>query len=222
VPVGTPVCPCRSGLTNDSAGVAIGWVSGFVKVPRMDMHEILPVVELDLVVEVKPPRNDEISFESIRRLFYRLRDDAGMNLKWISYDTFQSRDSVQILRQKNFASDLVSMDKSPIPYEVTKTAFYDGRINAPAHPKAVREFSELERDPQTGKIDHRPRGSKDLADAIAGVVYGLTYRREIWLRHHIPLTEIPASLNRPKEIVQDDSGLRPGDHDTSEIEIRSA
>ena len=193
----------------------LGWVSGFVKVPRMDTYEILPVIELDLVLEVKPPRNGEISFESIRRLFYRLRDQAGVNLKWISYDTFQSRDSVQILRQKGFASDLVSMDKTPIPYEVTKTAFYDGRINAPAHPKAVREFSQLERDPQNGKIDHPPRGSKDLADAIAGVVYGLTYRREIWLRHNIPLTEIPASLTRAKEeMVQGDRRPRPVDRDT--------
>jgi hypothetical protein len=85
------------GLTNDSAGVAVGWVSGFTKVHRTDLYETLPVIELDLVLEVKPPRNGEISFESIRRLFYRLRDDAGVNLKWISYDTFQSRDSVQIL-----------------------------------------------------------------------------------------------------------------------------
>ena len=40
---------------------------------------------------------------------------------------------------------------------------------------------------------------RTCADAIAGVVYGLTYRREIWLRHNIPLTEIPASLIRRRK-----------------------
>ena len=115
----------------------------------------------------------------------------------------------------------VSMDATTMPYEVTKSAFYDKRINAPAHPKAIREFSQLERDPQTGKIDHSPRGSKDLADAIAGAVYGLTYRREIWLRHNIPLTEIPASLIGPKEErVQGDRRPSPVDSDAPEIEFR--
>ena len=45
----------------------------------------------------------------------------------------------------------------------------------------------LERDPQSGQIDHPPNFSKDCADAVAGVVYGLTYRREIWARHGVPV-----------------------------------
>jgi hypothetical protein len=157
------------GLTNDSADVAVGWVSGFTKVRRGPEHvEVLPVLEYDLVLEVKPPRNGEIEFENIRRLFYRLRE-AGMNLKWITFDTFQSRDSVQLLRQKGFQSDLVSMDTDFVPYEVTKTALYDGRMRLPEHQRALEEFVCLERDPKTGKIDHPPKGSKDCADAVAGV-----------------------------------------------------
>ena len=80
------------GLTNDSAGVAIGLGQRLREGAAYGHDEILPVIELDLVLEVKPPRNGEISFEIIRRLFYRLRDQAGVNLKWISYDTFQSRE----------------------------------------------------------------------------------------------------------------------------------
>ena len=192
------------GLTNDSAGVAVGWVSGFMKIKRLDHYEILPVIEYDLVLEVKPPKGGEIMFDDIRTLFYKLRE-VGMNLKWVTYDTFQSRDSVQLLRQKNFQSDLTSMDTDPIGYEVAKTAFYDGRMRLPHHPKAQQELIRLERDPRTGKIDHPPKGSKDCADAIAGVAYGLTYRREIWIRHEIPLTEIPASLARPQEERSRDS-----------------
>lgn len=37
--------------------------------------------------------------------------------------------------------------------------------------------------------------SKDIADALAGVVYGLTVRREIWAMYGIPLMKIPTTLS---------------------------
>src|SRR6185437_12295818 len=72
------------GLTSDSAGVAIGWVEGFTEVPRSDnTFELMPVINFDAILEVKPPRGGEIEFENIRTLFYKLRE-AGVPLKWIS------------------------------------------------------------------------------------------------------------------------------------------
>jgi hypothetical protein len=175
------------GFTGDSAGVAVGWVDGFARVPRSDnTHELMPQINLDLILEIRPPRGGEIEFENIRRLFYKLREQ-GMNLKWISFDSFQSLDSIQILRQEGFSTGRQSMDKTSLPYDVAKTAFYDGRVEAPGHAKALSEIVRLERDPQSGRIDHPPNFSKDCADAVAGVVYGLTYRREIWARHRVPV-----------------------------------
>jgi hypothetical protein len=175
------------GLTGDSAGIAVGWVEGFQKVPRSDStFELMPQINFDLILEVKPPRNGEIEFEDIRQLFYKLRE-LGMNLKWISFDTFQSVDSIQILRQKGFFTGSQSMDKTSLPYDVTKTAFYDGRVKAPKHDRALSEIVRLERNSQSGKIDHPPNFSKDCADAVAGVVYGLTYRREPWVRYRVPI-----------------------------------
>jgi hypothetical protein len=175
------------GVTGDSAGIAVGWVEGFKKVSRSDKtFELMPQINFDLILEVKPPRNGEIEFENIRKLFYKLRD-LGTNLKWISFDTFQSVDSMRILRQEGFKTGPCSMDRDSLPYDVTKTAFYDGRVKAPIHDKALSEIVRLERDPQSGKIDHPPNFSKDCADAVAGVVYGLTYRREIWARHGVPI-----------------------------------
>ena len=178
------------GLTGDSAGVAVGWVEGFAKVPRSDnTFEMMPVINLDLILEVKPPRNGEIEFENIRKLFYKLRE-LGMNLKWISFDTFQSADSMQLLRQKGFITGTYSMDTTSIPYDFTKSAFYDGRVKAPVHDKALSEMVRLERNPQSGLIDHPPNFSKDCSDAVAGVVFGLTNRREIWVRHGVPMRDI--------------------------------
>ena len=110
-----------------------------------------------------------------------------MNLKWITYDSFQSTDSRPAAAADRVSRPvLTSVDKTSVPYDVMKTAFYDGRIEAPKHDKALEEIIRLERDPKTGLIDHAPRFSKDCADAVAGVVYGLTYRRAIWARHGVP------------------------------------
>jgi hypothetical protein len=175
------------GLSSDSAGVAVGWVPEFVKIQRGEKDfQLLPRIALDLILEVKPPKGDEIQFEDIRTLFIKLREQ-GMNLKWITYDSFQSKDSVQLLRHKGFSTGTTSVDKTALPYDVMRTAFYDGRIDAPTHEKALEEIVRLERDPKTGLIDHPPRFSKDCADAVAGVVFGLTYRREIWARHKVPI-----------------------------------
>ena len=187
------------GLTGDSAGVAIGWVEGFAKVPRSDnTFELMPQINFDLILEVKPPRNGEIEFENIRTLFYRLRE-LGMNLKWISFDSYQSADSMQLLRQKGFVTGTLSMDRTSLAYDVTKTAFYDGRVKAPQHDKALSEIVRLERDPQSGRIDHPPNFSKDCADAVAGVVYGLTYRREPWVRYGVPINRSLAEMVRAIE-----------------------
>lgn len=181
-------------VSGDSAGVAIGYVERFVDVPRSgNTTERLPKIVFDLVLEVKPPRNGEIEFESLRRLFYALRE-AGMNLKWISFDTYQSRDSIQLLRQQGFVTGTQSMDADSTAYDVAKTALYDGRVAAPAHEHARTELIRLERDPKTGRIDHPAGFSKDCADAMAGVIYGLTYRRDTWARHGESMAAILQSI----------------------------
>lgn len=184
------------GLTGDSAGVAMGWVPRFVTVDRGDGgKEILPVCRLDFLLEVRPPPSDEIKFDSIRRLFYKLREH-GLNLKWISFDSYQSVDSIQILRTHAFVAGEQSMDRDMIAYDVTKQALYDGRVEAPEHARCQSEAARLERDTATGKVDHPPEGSKDIFDALAGTVYGLSTKREYWRLHNIPLIHIPASLAR--------------------------
>ena len=60
----------------------------------------------------------------------------------------------------------------------------------------LRELLSLEVDAKTGKIDHQPNGTKDLADALAGVVYGLTMRREVWHQHGVNPNEVAPGLVR--------------------------
>lgn len=183
------------GLTGDSAGVAVGHCPGFKRVERFDSVEVMPRIRYDFVLEVPPPRNGEIEFEMIRRLLYNVRA-AGLPIKWVSFDSFQSRDSIQIMAHKGFKTGLSSMDSTSLPYDVLKQAFYDSRVEMHTHEKAQMEIVRLEQDPVTGKIDHPPDWSKDCADAMAGVAYGLTMRKQIWSMHGVSLREAPDHLTR--------------------------
>ena len=175
-------------LTGDSTGIVIGHVPRFVKINRgEDIIETLPVIAIDCALEVRPPKGGEILFHKIRELLYKLRD-RGLNIKWVTFDQYQSADNIQVLRQKGFTTGIQSMDRTTAPYEFTKMALYDGRIEAPTHDKLLEELQSLELDAKKGKIDHPSKnGSKDISDALAGVVYGLTRRREVWAHHQVSL-----------------------------------
>ena len=182
------------GVTSDCAGVACGYVRSFKKMSRGEVIEYMPEIVFDFLLRVKPPQNGEINFGKIRSLLYAVRD-AGLDIRWVSFDSYQSVDSMQILRQRGFSTGIISMDKTPqvkgkgktpIAYDFFKSAIYEGRVVAPRHDHCQMELVSLEKNPKDGKVDHPPGGSKDVADAMAGVVYGLTMRREVWAMHEVP------------------------------------
>jgi len=174
-------------ITGDSAGFAVGTCTGFMKVDRGDHFETLPKIQIDAVLEIKPPKNGEILFHKIRSMIYALTKQ-GLNIKWVTFDSFQSTDSMQLLKQQGYTVGYTSTDTSMLPYDITKQALYDGRIEMPTHEKLRSELVSLEKDAKKGKIDHPPNGSKDVADAFASVVYGLSYRREMWARYGVQIT----------------------------------
>ncbi len=181
------------GLTSDSAGVAIGYVEKFNKRITGDTIEMLPNYVIDGILEVRPPKGGEIKFWKIRDLFYKLRQ-LGLPIKWITYDSYQSVDSLQLLHNQKFETGTVSLDTDLRGYETLKTGLYDDRLEMPVHDRARREIVSLERDPIKGKVDHPPHGSKDCSDAIAGVVLGLVRRREIYTRHGVSMSQIPLAI----------------------------
>ncbi len=183
------------GLTSDSAGVAIGHVTHFDEVWRGNTPETLHFIRIDGVVEIRPPKGGEIKFWKIREMFYKLRE-LGLHLKWITYDSYQSVDSLQLLYQQGFKTGNASLDTDLRGYEAAKTALYDKRLIMPDHDMLRREFVSLERDPKLGKIDHPPHGSKDCSDAVAGVVLGLIRQREIYSTNGVPMNQIPESIRQ--------------------------
>ena len=103
--------------------------------------------------------------------------EKGFNIKAITTDTFQSVDTGQALQAKGYNYEVLSVDRvdpsSRVckPYQYLKSTIYEKRIEMFNDRLLVSELSELERNMDTGKVDHPDDFSKDSADAVCGAVF---------------------------------------------------
>jgi hypothetical protein len=205
-------------ITGDSAGLAIGCVYDFMNVGGIGQVAWMPKIHMDGVLEIRAPKNAEILFFKVREVITTLRK-MGLNIRWVTFDQFQSTDSQQILRQQGLITGHQSIDNVPcMPYEFCKAAMYDGRLRVPEDQHLLKEILQLEKDAKTGKIDHPPVGSKDCADGLAGVVFGLTQRREIWGQFGIPISMIPSSVVDSRDVMAQKNMEKQPDYQESYTE----
>jgi hypothetical protein len=154
----------------DCAGFAMGKFNGWQEVKSIQGKlEKRPKIFIDFMCQIKAKPRDEIQFEDVRKLIYKLKD-IGYNIAKITFDGWQSVDSVQTLKSAGFNADFFSVDRNPESYHTLKGALLDGRLDFYYYKPLVEELSQLEELKGT-KIDHPRRGSKDVADAVAGVCY---------------------------------------------------
>lgn len=192
-------------LTGDRTGLVIGHVPRFLPVLRGEGTELAPHIVIDASLRIHPPKGGEIQFWQIRDQLYNLFN-LGLPIKWITLDSYQSRDFIQQVSLKGFNSFVLSLDTKPDGYVYTKNALYDNRIEAPSHEFLQNELLGLEFNSEKQRVDHPPSGSKDIADALAGVVWGLSTRTEIMVQHGVPLRQSimnPDALaaSAPKQVV---------------------
>lgn len=184
-------------LSMDFAGLAMGHLDGFQAVDRGDgIIETLPRIVLDFVLSIRPPGNGkQIHFQKIKNLLQAIIK-LGYPVEWFSLDGFQSADMLQTAKAWGLRTGVVSMDRTPRPHVIARQAILDGRVEGPDCELLRTEATTLMWIPAKGKVDHPPGGSKDLMDCATGVIYGLTRNRKNWIRHGVPLTQIPASLKQ--------------------------
>ena len=130
-------------------------------------------------VSIKAPKGREISFEKNRNFIYWLKAQ-GFNIKKITTDSFQAYDTGQALRAKGYDCEILSVDRVEkvegnnyicVPYQYFKNTIYEKRIEIYDSKELVSELIDLERNINTGKIDHPDKGKKDIADAVCGATY---------------------------------------------------
>jgi hypothetical protein len=163
----------------DALGFAMGHIEELVEVDG----EKKPYIVFDCLIRIKAPSGTEIILQDVRQIIYHLRDDRHFRIKGVTMDGFQSTDSLQQFRRRRMESDYLSVDKSTLPYEDLREAIYENRVEFPPYMTymargskdrveiAIQELLRLQFDGK--KVDHPTDGSKDVADAMAGVCFTL-------------------------------------------------
>ena len=57
------------------------------------------------------------------------------------------------------------------PYQYLRSAIYERRFTMYRSNRLFDEFIDIERDLNTGKVDHSPNGHKDALDAVCGATF---------------------------------------------------
>lgn len=156
--------------TYDRCGVGIVRHDGYVSV----RNERLPRFSAVMALGIKPDPMNQVQIAELREWLLRIVQETGINLVQISYDGFNSKESIQVLRRAGIRATYISVDRTPEPYEVFRQAIYDTRVLLPDNDLLRQELIQLEWFAHKGKVDHPARGAKDVSDSICGALYAAT------------------------------------------------
>lgn len=182
-------CPYKSspryihidiGLTNDKLGIAASYIRGITERKIRDIHTFEEVTQMvpDVVTEwafgVEPTPGKQVPLFKIRG-FVQWLTKQGYIIGGITCDGFQSADMLQNFMHMGYQNvEVLSVDKTSVPYLQFRSAVYEGRISLPINELLKKESENLEVSPDGKKVDHpkfnsdNTPGSKDIADAVCG------------------------------------------------------
>lgn len=150
-------------ITGDRTGIGGTFIIGKKPGLSQDVNSKELYFQVAFYVAVQAPKGWQVSFAKNREFVYWLKEQ-GFNIKGISSDTFQNASLAQDFISKGFKYEVISVDRVNSehvcePYFFFKNALYDGRMLLPEDcPLLTTELVGLERNINTGKIDHTDGG----------------------------------------------------------------
>ena len=170
-------------ISGDKTGIAGVWILG--KKPGISEDNREMYYQLAFNVSVKAPKGYQVSFAKNREFIYWLKSQ-GFAIKGVSTDTYQNASLAQDLISKGYKYEVISVDrvnsdKICVPYTYLKNVIYEKRIQLYESELLTEELLGLERNGNTGKIDHPDGGrygSKDAADAVCGALFNASQHAE--------------------------------------------
>ena len=156
-------------VTTDYTGLASAYTSRYIKT---EDGVVKPVVSVDLMIRVVPPKSPyKISIGKVRDFVFYLRDTLGLDIGKVTYDTYQSAESLQVLEENGFNCGTTSVDRTDEAYLMFVDMLYEGRIEWYSYKPAEEELFNLVHYRAKKKIDHLPNQRKDVMDAVVGAVW---------------------------------------------------
>lgn len=156
------------GQVRDRAALAMCHVPGTRRIETgFGTFENLPVVKMDLIHSWEALPGQEIDFAGIREFIALVCKKFPVSL--VTFDQWQSIDMIQSLNRRGIYSEMQGVKISH--YDNLATCFYDGRFSGYFNRILVEDELLKLQVLQNRKVDHPSKGSKDLADALAGATW---------------------------------------------------
>ena len=167
-------------ISGDKTGIAGVWISGKKNSIENSAKEL--VYQLAFCVSIQAPKGYQVSFAKNREFIYWLKEQ-GFNIKGLSSDTFQNASIAQDFISKGYDYQIISVDRTNNdhicePYAFFKNCIYEQRITLFPQKLLTQELINLERNGNTGKVDHPEGGSKDASDAVCGALWNASKHAE--------------------------------------------
>ncbi len=167
--------------TGDRCGIAMVRFDGFQDMIRQSGEtEVLPIATCEMAVTILPNHSAEIDIGEVRSWVRQLKRTYGYPIRGITYDGWNSLESRQQWKKQGMRTGLQSVDRSSVPYKNLRDAIYDGRLRIYFQDILVDELISLEYDEKKDRVEHPPKGSKDVADALCGAYWLLLGRSKTW------------------------------------------
>lgn len=159
-------------ITTDRTGIGCVCING-----RKDIEDKItgkvtsfPTFGHVFSIAIEAPRGDRIPYSKIVT-FIKWLSDNGFNIAGVSRDTFQSEYVGQLLTEMGFDVNVRSLDRTPDGYIALRSVLLEQRIDMLDVQLLQDELVHLQRDGNTGKVDHVVGQSKDVSDGFAGAVW---------------------------------------------------
>lgn len=178
------------GIVSDLTGLAI--------CSAIDPGDKKLFYEVGLCVGIGRKKGEETIISSVRDLIVAICKQ--IKVVSVTFDSYQSRGTIQDLKRLGINASVLSVDRDESPYFLLRELVLTERVKLPNNKLLTKELSELQ---ATNKApDHTELGSKDLADAVCGVVFDVNRRTS--------LLTAQSSTNDPLLVL---AGSEPGDND---------
>ena len=167
--------------SGDKTGIAGVWIKG--KKPSLTNSRGDLYYQLAFHVSVQAPKGYEVSFAKNREFIYWLKSQ-GFSIRGVSSDTYQNAAISQDLVAQGYNYQVISVDRVNSdrvcePYAYFKNTIYEQRISLYKDCDwLTEEISSLERNINSGKVDHPENGHKDASDAVCGAIWNASQHAE--------------------------------------------
>lgn len=170
------------GLKGDRLGLCVVHRSRSVVVEKFTATGAIDKVSedvyaVDLYITIKAIPGSEIPLFKVREFLMWLSSSIGYNFKKLTFDGFQSADSIQLMKIAGWDAGLLSVDRTDIPYLSLRACILDQRLESYYNSIVIEELRDLEYDRKAKKVDHpitkadNTPGSKDTADSLCGAIF---------------------------------------------------